>query len=174
MGGRRIRVEMALLDVLAVVALGVREPEQPLLQDRVPAVPQREGEAQAALAVGDAQEPVLAPAVGAAARLLVREVAPALAVRGVVLSHGAPLPLREIGAPALPVPRAQAVLGQAGLLGVWGCLTGHGLGLVRPHKLAKAAAPVAKKIAPPANRPAGRRAQRSLRMASTPALLATA
>jgi hypothetical protein len=59
-------VEMAFLDVLAVVALLVRQAEEPLLEERVPAVPERQGEAQAALAVGDPEEAVLAPAVGAA------------------------------------------------------------------------------------------------------------
>ena len=78
---RGVEVEIALLDVLAVVALGVGQAEEPLLEDGVAAVPQRQGEAQAALAVGDAQQAVLAPAVGAAAGVLVGEVVPALAVR---------------------------------------------------------------------------------------------
>ena len=41
------------------------------------AVPQREREAEPALAVADAEQAVLAPAVGAAARVVVREVVPA-------------------------------------------------------------------------------------------------
>ena len=44
---RAVEVEVVLLDVLAVVAFAVREPEEPLLQDRIPAVPQGEGEAEA-------------------------------------------------------------------------------------------------------------------------------
>ena len=74
---RRVEVEVRLLHVLAVVALGAGQAEQPLLQDRVAAVPQREREAEPALAVGDAEQAVLAPAVGAAARVVVREVVPA-------------------------------------------------------------------------------------------------
>jgi hypothetical protein len=38
-------VEVVLLDVLAVVALAIGEAVEPLLQDRVALVPQREGEA---------------------------------------------------------------------------------------------------------------------------------
>ena len=53
-----------LLDVLAVVALRVREAEQPLFQDRVVAVPQREREAEVQPSVADPAEPVLAPPVG--------------------------------------------------------------------------------------------------------------
>ena len=49
---RAVDVEVVLLDVLAVVALGVRQPEHPLLEDRVGAVPQREREAQPLLVVG--------------------------------------------------------------------------------------------------------------------------
>ncbi|MER5689761.1 hypothetical protein [Streptomyces sp. NPDC002205] len=63
-GGRRVEVEVVLLDVLPVIALGVGQAEHPLLDDRIPAVPQREREAQSLLVVADARDAVLAPAVG--------------------------------------------------------------------------------------------------------------
>ena len=44
-----VEVEVVLLDVLAVIALGVRQPEQPLFENRVVLVPQREREAQSLL-----------------------------------------------------------------------------------------------------------------------------
>ena len=78
-GRRRVEVEPVLLDVLAVVALAVGEAEHPLLQDRIGAVPQREREAQPLALVADAGDPVLAPAVGPRARVLVREVVPRVA-----------------------------------------------------------------------------------------------
>ena len=68
---RAVEVEVVLLDVLAVVALAVGQAEQPLLEDRVLAVPEREREAEPLLVVGDAGEAVLAPAIGARARLVV-------------------------------------------------------------------------------------------------------
>ena len=83
-----------------MVALGAGQAEQPLLEDRVAPVPQREREAQPALAVADAEQAVLAPAVGAAARVVVREVVPAVAVGRVVLAHRAPLPLGRGTAPS--------------------------------------------------------------------------
>ncbi len=52
-----------LLAVLAVVALGTSHAKQALLQDRVFAVPQCDREAQAAVTVADAQQPILAPAI---------------------------------------------------------------------------------------------------------------
>jgi hypothetical protein len=82
-----VEVEVVLLDVLAVIAFGAREAEQALLQDGIGFVPQSEREAQPLLVVGDAGNPVLAPAIGARARVVVRKVIPWLAVRAVVLAH---------------------------------------------------------------------------------------
>ena len=100
--GRGVQVEPVLLDVLAVVALAVGQPEEALLEDRVLAVPQRQRQAQPLLIVGDARDPVLAPAVRARARLVVREGIPRVAVCRVVLAHRAPLALGQIRTPRLP------------------------------------------------------------------------
>ncbi len=117
-GRGRVEVEVELLHILAVISLRTGQAEEALLQDRVLAVPEGEGEAEAPLAIGDAQEPVFAPAVGARARVVVREVAPAVAVLGVVLADRAPLPLGEVRPPPLPVLVAAGVLGQTGTLGI--------------------------------------------------------
>ena len=100
--GRGVQVEPVLLGVLAVVALAVGEPEHPLLEDRVRAVPQRERQAQPLALVADPGDPVLAPPVGARARLVVREVVPGVAAAAVVLADRAPLALGQIRAPRLP------------------------------------------------------------------------
>src|SRR5581483_36795 len=107
-----------LLDVLAMVPLGAGEAEEPLLEDRVAAVPQSQREADAALAVADPQQAILPPAVGAAAGVIVRQVIPGVAVRRVVLAHRPPLPLGEVGPPALPVLLAPGVLLETHGLGV--------------------------------------------------------
>ena len=117
---RRVDVEVVLLDVLAVIPLAVREAEQPLLEDRVSPVPEREGEAETLLVVRDPADAVLAPAVGARARLVVREVVPGVAVRAVVLANGPPLPLGEVGAPLLPRDPCLARVVQAPLFGAFG------------------------------------------------------
>ena len=70
-GRRAVEVEVVLLDVLAVIALAVGQAEQPLLEDRVLAVPQGQREAEPLLVVGDAGQAVLAPAIGARAGLVV-------------------------------------------------------------------------------------------------------
>jgi hypothetical protein len=59
---RRVEVEVVFLDVLAVVPLAVGQPEEPLLEDRVLTVPQGEREAEELPVVGNARQPVLAPA----------------------------------------------------------------------------------------------------------------
>ena len=101
-GRRRVDVEVVLLDVLAVVPLAVGEAERALLEDRIPPVPEGEGEAEALLVVGEAAEAVLAPPVGPGAGLVVGEVVPGVAVLAVVLADRPPLPLAEVGAPLLP------------------------------------------------------------------------
>src|SRR5262249_19167003 len=69
---RRVEVPPVLLDVLAVVTLGAGEAEQPLLQDRVAAVPEREREAEVLPVVADAAEAVLVPAICARTGVVVR------------------------------------------------------------------------------------------------------
>src|SRR5215467_6006551 len=102
MRGRAVEVEVVLLDVLAVVALGVREPEHALLEHRVAPVPEGEREAQLLLVVADAGDPVLTPAIGARPRLFVGEVRPRVPAGAVVLPNRSPLPLTEIGTPPSP------------------------------------------------------------------------
>jgi len=102
MGRRAVQVEIILLDVLAVVALTVGQAEEPFLQDGILAVPQRQGEAETLVVVGDAGQAVLAPAVGAGAGLVVIEVVPGVAALAVVLADSAPLAFAQVGAPLLP------------------------------------------------------------------------
>src|SRR3569832_1992854 len=103
MRGRTVEVEVQLLHVLAMVALRIREPEEPLLQDRILAIPQRERHAPAQRVVAESGNAVFAPTLRAAARMVVRKVVPGCAVRTVVLAYGAPLALAEVRSPALPV-----------------------------------------------------------------------
>src|SRR5271165_6475686 len=99
MGRRAVEVKVVFFDILAVVALAVGQAEQPLLQYRVLAVPQGEGETQPLVVVAKTGEAVLTPVVGARASLIVGEVVPRVAVLAVVLAHRAPLALAEIRTP---------------------------------------------------------------------------
>src|SRR5262245_42741817 len=102
MRGRRVEVVVAFLDVFAVIAFAVRQTEQTLLEDRIARVPHREAEAQSLLIVAESGDAVFAPTIGAAARMIVGEVVPGIAMRAVVLPHRAPLPLGQVRPPSLP------------------------------------------------------------------------
>ena len=85
-----------------MVALRVRQSEEAFLQDGVGLIPQGQGETELLLVVADAQQAVLAPAVGVRAGLVVREEILGRPAGRIILAHGAPLPFAEIGSPAVP------------------------------------------------------------------------
>jgi hypothetical protein len=124
--GSAIEIEVVLLDVLAVIAFRVGEAEQPLLQNWIALVPEREREAQPLLVVAQSGDAVFAPAIRARSRVVVREVVPGIAVLAVVLTHRAPLPLAEIRSPFSPWRALLARLSQSRLFGV---LSARALGL---------------------------------------------
>ncbi len=125
---RRLEEEVLLLHVLAVIAFVMDEAEEALLQDRIAPVPQRDREADAALTIRPTEQSVLAPPVCATACVVVREIAPAIAVGGIVLPHGPPLSRRQVRPESLPVRGARRVMGQALGLGIDArrLLLGHG------------------------------------------------
>jgi len=106
MGGRAVQVEVAFLDVFAVIALIAGEAEEALFQEGVFAVPEGEGETDLLMAVADAGNAVFVPAIGARAGGVVRDGLPGRAIRAVILAHGSPGSFAEVRAPALPVRRA--------------------------------------------------------------------
>ena len=97
-----IDVEVVFLDILAVIALGIGQAEQPLLQDRVPFIPQRESQAQPLLVVADPGKTILTPPVGARARLIMREVRPGVSAVAVVLANRPPLTFAQVRPPSPP------------------------------------------------------------------------
>ncbi len=99
-----VEVPPVLLGVLAVVALRAAQPEDPLLEDLVLAVPQCERETEGLPVIADPGQPVLVPPVGARAGMVVRKVVPRGAVVAVVLPHGAPGALRRDMAPRPATP----------------------------------------------------------------------
>ena len=64
MSRRAVEVEVVLLHILSVVALAVAQSEEPLLENRVLAVPHGQREAQVLFVIGNAGNAVLPPAVG--------------------------------------------------------------------------------------------------------------
>ena len=72
-----------------MVAFGVGQAEESLFEKRVLAIPQRQPEAQTALAIGHAEQSVLAPAVGARV-VMVQKAFPAVVIRRVIFADGSP------------------------------------------------------------------------------------
>ena len=118
MAGGGVKVEIILLDVLAAIALIAGQPKRTLLEDRVAAIPQRQRKAQTLLLVAQSPQPVLAPAIGARARLVMAEMSPGVTIGAIVLAHRTPGPLRQIGPPQTPVRGSGPLLLKALLLGV--------------------------------------------------------
>ena len=102
-GRRRVEVVVALLHVLAVIAFRARQPEQPLFENRVLFIPERQRKTETALSIRNAEQAILAPAIGATARVVVREVVPAVAIGGIVFADRTPLALSQVRPPSLPV-----------------------------------------------------------------------
>src|SRR5262245_13815637 len=112
-----VEIKVVLLDVLAMVPFAIRKPVQPLLEDRIALVPQRQRETQMLFAIAETGQPVLVPPVRPAPCVVVREVLPGVAIGTVVLANGAPRPLGDVGAPALPVRQALRLFDQTAMLG---------------------------------------------------------
>ena len=90
-----------------MVALGTSESKQPLFENRIAAIPERQREAKPALAIANAQQTIFTPAIGSTASLVVRELLPGIAVLGVIFPDRSPLSLGQIRPPALPVALAR-------------------------------------------------------------------
>src|SRR5262249_27763062 len=105
--------------------LAVRQAEEALLDDRVPAVPEREREAEQLVVVRDAGEAVLSPPVRPRSRLIVAEMIPGVARVAVVLANGSPLAFAEIRSPLAPPTPCVACFGQALGLGQRGLHGAH-------------------------------------------------
>ena len=128
MGRRGVQVVVLLLDILAVVPLGTGEPEEPLLEDRILPVPERQTETKPAKAVAQSEQAILTPAVDATPGMVERKGIPHIPIRGVVLSDSSPLPLGEVSAPELPEALAAGVLVETEFLGrrAFGCRVHEG------------------------------------------------
>src|SRR5207247_1121443 len=68
-----IEIEITFFDILAVVSLGVGEPEEAFLEDRIPSVPERDSKAKNLFVIGESSQPVFAPVIGTRAGLIVAE-----------------------------------------------------------------------------------------------------
>ena len=110
-------MEVRLLDAFAMIALGIGQAKQSLLQKRVLPVPDGEGNVLQPMGVCHSCDPVFTPTVRSRPRVVVRKMAPRITIVRVVFSNCSPLSFTQIGAPSLPVPASFSLLLQTLLLG---------------------------------------------------------
>src|SRR5262245_29797253 len=103
MGRRRIEVEVTFLLILAVIAFIAGKPKDTFFQHRIASVPQRHSKTDQLMAIADAGEAVLVPAIGTRSGMVMRERVPGGPVSAIVLTDRHPGPLAQIGAPTLPM-----------------------------------------------------------------------
>src|SRR6266446_9313687 len=96
-----------------MISLGIGEAEEPLFENRVFAVPQGQRETEPAFAVGDAQQPILPPAIRPRARMIVRKIIPARPIGRIILAHRPPLPLGQVWPPPLSIGLPRGIVGEA-------------------------------------------------------------
>src|SRR5262245_10372769 len=102
MSGRTVEIEVVLLHVLPVITLAIGQPEQALFQNRVLAIPQRQGKAESLLVVGDPSQPVFAPTIRPGTGMVVGEIVPGVSIFAVIFTHRPPLTFTQIRPPCFP------------------------------------------------------------------------
>src|ERR1039458_4342090 len=100
--GEIVKVEPVLLRILAVISFIAGEPEHALFENGIAAVPECQSEYEQLIAVADPRNAVLAPAIGLAARLIVRQEIPGVSIRAIVLAYGSPGPVADVRSPLAP------------------------------------------------------------------------
>src|SRR6516164_1677600 len=101
MGGGVVEKEIILLHILTVIALRVRQAEEPFFQDRVGLVPQGEGKTDRALFIADAHQAIFTPAIGTRRGVVMGEEIPRSPIWGIVLAYRSSLTFAAIGSPVV-------------------------------------------------------------------------
>src|SRR5882724_1534130 len=140
MSRSRVEIKVILLEVFTMIAFAAGETEGALFKDRITAIPERQRKTDQLMAIADARESVLVPAIGARSRVIVWQVVPRGAMRAVVFTHGAPRALADVRPPALPMCLALTRLFEPLLLGSHSsfCFSVHGhwfLNCLERHRL---------------------------------------
>ena len=92
--------------------------EEPLLQDRIVAIPEGQGKAELLLVVGDTSQTIFTPAIRAGAGLIMGEEVPGVTIFAVLLTHRSPLALGQIRSPLLSLGCTVACFLEARVFGM--------------------------------------------------------
>src|SRR5258708_9384097 len=99
---RRVEIEVTLLLILAMIAFRPAQTEEPLLEDRVPAIPKGQRETKPAFPIGDSQQAVLSPTIGSPAALVSGKMVPSVARLPLILPHSPQLARAQLQRHTLP------------------------------------------------------------------------
>src|SRR5215470_9227408 len=96
-----------------MISLVTRETKKAFFQDGIMTIPESQRETNHLMTIADAGDSVLAPTISPRTGMVVGKKLPRTAARAVILAHCAPLALRKIWPPALPITLSGAILLQA-------------------------------------------------------------
>src|SRR4029077_10195738 len=102
MGRCGVQVVIELLAIFSVIALRIGKAKETLFENWITPVPESEGETEPLMVIAEAGESIFAPTVSTAARLVVGKISPRIAIRAIVLAHGAPLAFAQVRPPFAP------------------------------------------------------------------------
>src|SRR5919197_2802517 len=75
-GRGRVEVEVIFLNVFPMVTLSATEAKEPFFQERITAIPERQGKTQPLVLIGDPGEAVFSPPVGSRTSMIMGEKIP--------------------------------------------------------------------------------------------------
>ena len=99
-----------------MVALDPGQAEEAFFQNRIALIPKCEGETEPLLKVGNSADAILAPAIRAGARMVMRKIIPSLTGRAVIFAHSAPCSLAQVRSPKIPAFSEALILRDTSLL----------------------------------------------------------
>jgi hypothetical protein len=105
-----IEIPPILLDVFTMVSLRTGKAEHPFFQDRIDAIPQRQGQTQIMVNVRQARHAVFVPSVCPRSGVIMGKETPGVAAVAVVLPYRAPGTLGEVGTPLVPGIRLEQIV----------------------------------------------------------------
>lgn len=96
-------MKMRFLETFTMITLRIAQAKQSFLQERILLIPEGKGDMLVAMSITYTSDTILAPSERSRPCLVVREVAPSVAVVRVVFPYSGPLSLSSIAAPFLPI-----------------------------------------------------------------------